>query len=307
MASKLRQIMKGYFILRHQGRVWLALIGNFFLLVVAFLFSMPLSAKVVETHRFADILQEVDPHSIIFFDIDDTLINTTSILGNTPWWSYFVSKMATANLSKEEARLEVNKIIQKIMLQVPMRLIDPSAAEIIKKLQQQGILTFALTARCLNPDYMQEADLCAYKHLKSVGIDFSLNRLPKLIDSNSYKCFSQGIIFTDYQDKGPFLKNFLNHHSLRPSKVIFIDDSPRHMKSVESMVEAMGIPFCGFRYSQLDHFHKQFDPLLANIQLEAFLQNDRLLSDEEALKIAQAEPDKNPDYFINELMRKWQN
>jgi len=261
-------------------------------------------SKIVETYQFSDFLSEIDQNTVVFFDIDDTLINTTSILGNTAWWSYFTSKLAKVEISMSTYP-EVYHVIQKIIREVPMHVIDPSAAKIIQGLQQQGILTFALTARCLNANYIHHADQYAYEHLKSVGIDFSHISLPKGVDRKGISFFSYGIIFTDYQEKGPFLKLFLNTIGLHPEKIIFIDDSPRQMKSVASVVESMGIEFRGFRYCKLDQFHRKFDALIANIQLESLIKEGRVLSDEEAVKKAQLKEYKDPDYFVNELMTKW--
>ena len=40
-----------------------------------------------------------------------------------------------------------------------MDLVDPYAADMVRKIQSKGIHVFGLTARCISPDYMPEADL----------------------------------------------------------------------------------------------------------------------------------------------------
>lgn len=277
------------------------------IIIYCLVLSSILQAKIIETSCFADILTEVDSNTVVFIDIDDTMINTTSMLGNTLWWNYFVSHVTKANLPLDKARPKINLVIQKILEKVPMYLIEPRTSEIIKKFQSQGILTFALTARCINADYMQAADLGTYKHLKSVGIDFTLTPLPKQVDADTARFFSYGIIFTDHREKGPFLKTFLNNMDLHPTKIVFIDDNMKQIESVESVVESMNIPYTGFRYANLDNFHKQFNPLIGNIQLEALLKNDQVLSDDEAFEIAQKNKDLNPDYFLNELIEVWRS
>lgn len=273
------------------------------------LFFLPLQsqAKIVETHCFADVLREIDQDTLVLFDIDDTLINTTSMLGNTPWWRYFIPRVLNAGLPLDKVRPEINAVIQKILRQVPMGLIDPSASEIIRRLQNQGVMTFALTARCIKADYMIAADHGTHEHLKSVGIDFTLTPLSKYVDTNTSRFFSYGIIFTDYQEKGPFLKAFLDNLDLRPAKIVFIDDNIKQVKSVENVAELMGIPYTGFRYGKLDYFHEKFDPLIVNIQLEMLIKKDQVLSDEEAGKIARMNLGLESDYFINELIQGWQN
>ncbi|MBN9377540.1 MAG: hypothetical protein BGO14_10615 [Chlamydiales bacterium 38-26] len=268
-----------------------------------FITSLPLQAKITETHEIADILQEIDEKTLVFFDIDDTLINTECMLGNTPWWNYFVNQLIKAHYSLDKLPEEINQIIQKIIMRVPVRLVDPQAAQMIEKLQQKGIPTFALTARLLKASYIENAALYTHAHLKSVGIDFTLT---PLLDGEKgdFEFFSHGIIFTNHEEKGPYLRDFIHHYQLDPLKIVFIDDSLRHMKSVDQVLESIGIPFSGFRYGKMDHFHSHFDPLVANIQLEALINFDKILSDEEAYEISQRDTFPDPDFFIHQLFQR---
>lgn len=271
--------------------------------VCLFFIPCQTQAKIIETCNFADILTEIDAETLVFFDIDDTLINTTSMLGNTPCWNYLVSKFFHTKWSSDKT-LDIYAVIQKILHHVPMSLIEPNTADIIQDLQQQGILVLGLTARTKNANYMQEADKRTYDHLKSVDIDFSLTPLPNS-NKSPLSFFSYGIIFTDTQDKGPFLKTFLTHLGLHPKKVVFIDDKLSQIKSVQKSLKSINIPFVGFRYGKLDNFHTRFNPLIVNIQLEALIKESQVLSDEEAEEIALQNPHFSSDYFIQELINKW--
>lgn len=283
--------------------MWNKLITSIFILSV-FLLPFQSDAKITETHCIADILSEADQDTLVFFDIDDTLINTTSMLGNSPWWYYFTSKVSKANLQQAMVP-QIYAVIQKILHEVPIGLIEPCASDIVGTLQARGILTLALTARSKTADYMPAADMKTHHHLNSVGIDFTRTPLPKNVEGEVAGFFSYGIIFTHYQEKGPFLKTFLKNMGLHPSKIIFVDDNAIQMKSVEKAVESMGISFAGYRYGRLDHFHAKFDPLIANIQLEALVNDSRVLTDEEAQHIARANPGRNPDYFMDHLIHFW--
>jgi hypothetical protein len=225
------------------------------------------------------------------------------MLGNTAFWNYFVSKVTDYSRGHQVCKENIHAIIQKIVARVPVGLIESNAAETIKHLQAQGIWTFGLTARCINPDYMPSADRGTYEHLKSVKIDFTQHPLMNKVNQETARFFSYGIIFTDHQEKGPYLEKFLQNMDLRPEKIVFIDDNVKQIKSVEKSLEKMGIPFIGYRYSNLDHFHTQFDPLIVNIQLEALIKNNEVLSDEEAVKISQSKVFCNSDYFVDELIK----
>lgn len=281
---------------------------NKFLIKILFVYLLYVpclfQAEVIETSNIADILSEIDSHTIVFFDIDDTLINTKMILGNTPWWYYFEHHVSNAPI-KEKHLPEIYTTIQKILQHVPMELIEPHTSQMIKNLQQNGILAFALTARAKSDNYMDQADYVAYQHLGSVDIDFTRTILQIGVDPHTAQFFSYGIIFTGYQKKGPFLKSFLENLDLHPHKIVFVDDNKKQMESVESVVKSMGIPFKGFRYNKLDKFHEKFDPLIANIQLEALLTCDLLLSDEAAKKIAKSNSHVPTDYFLDFLIQKW--
>lgn len=274
---------------------------NVLLFIGTFLVPIQSQAKIIETHRLADILTEVDRDTIIFFDIDDTLINSPYMLGNSSWWRYFVATLLNANINKGTP--EIYQLVKKIINKIPMVLIESDTAEHIKNLQMQDILTFGLTARKINNEYSQPHGLGTHEHLKSVGINFTFTPLPKPLDDTTKRFFSYGIIFTDHQKKGPFLQNFLNNMSLRPAKIVFIDDQLDQLYSVKNSVESMGIQFVGYRYGKLDNLHANFNPLIANIQLEALIKNDQLISDEEALSIAQKNPGLDNDYFMNELIK----
>ncbi len=261
-------------------------------------------AKIVETHCLSDILTEIDSDTLVLFDLDDTLINTPTMLGNTLWWNYFIPKVSSAGLS-DHVRPEIYAVIHKIIQKVPIGLIEGSSKDIIWNLQNQGITILALTARSHDPDYMPKAGQFTYQQLKALGIDFSRTSLPHLSDENIPHFFNYGIIFTSHQEKGPFLKNFLDKMGKYPGKVVFIDDNLKQLKSVESSLEAMRIPFFGFRYGRLDNFHTQFDRLVANIQLEALLKKDLILSDDIAKKMAENNSQKDSDYYINHLIQEW--
>lgn len=276
------------------------------ILIFGFLsLSHSLSAKIVETCYFDDIFAEIDQQTLVLVDIDDTLINTTSMLGNTSWWNYFVSKIKNAHLPLEVVRPDINEVIRKILFNVPMGLIESHIANSIKKLQTQGISVFALTGRSMKADYLNRPDLFTHETLNNLGIDFAITSVPEYHDAKTCPFFSYGIIFTDHQNKGPFLKEFLSSMDFCPKKVVFIDDNLIQMKSVEDTLALMGIPFVGFRYGRLDKIHRSFDPLLVNIQLEALIKDDLVLSDEEAVKVAQENSYSNPDYFMDELIHYW--
>ena len=64
-------------------------------------------------------------------------------------------------------------------------------------------------------------------------------------------------------------------------------------------------PFLGFWYkrSALDHSH--FDPQVANIQLEYLLMHGIILSDEEALPLAEDNKDEKPEQYLEKVLESY--
>lgn len=254
--------------------------------------------------HISDIVQEITSDTLVLFDIDDTLLNTQILLGNSAWWQYFITTLNASGYDKKY-QPEITSIIQKILTKVPVLPIDPISPEIIKSLQCKGIMTLGLTARFLKADYLETMGDLSHYQLKSFGVNFSQTPLPNCNNPRLHQFFLDGIIFTNHNPKGPYLKEFLALMGLHPKKIVFIDDSVKQMSSVENTVESLGIEFTGFRYGTLDHFHSAFNPLVANIQLEALVKEGQLVSDEEALQFAKAHPELDPHYFVNALIQNW--
>ena len=84
---------------------------------------------------------------------------------------------------------------------------------------------------------------------------------------------------------------------------MFIDDKIDSLQTVDAAMEEMGIPFQGFAYNKTAKDHKDFDPMIANIQMEWLVFNQKLLSDEEAAQI-KAEQFKgvNADDYFRQLI-----
>lgn len=281
----------------------LKLVRNLFLFLLLFV-PLVTDAKIIPTHQVSDILQEIDSNTFVFFDIDDTLLNTKILLGNSEWWKYFMNTVKDSNYNKEH-RPEVLALIGKLLTGIPVVAIDICAPEIIKNLQNRGVTVLGLTARFLRAEYLSTMGDLSYNQLKSFGVDFSKTSLPGCINPEVNQFYSHGIIFTDHTPKGPYLARFLKLMDLHPKKIVFIDDSLSQIQSVEQTVESLGIEFSGLHYGKLAAFHATFNPLIANIQLEAYLKEGKILSDEEALKIAKNNPNLDPNYFLNSLIQEW--
>jgi len=112
-----------------------------------------LSAQVIETDRMECILQDVKPYSLIFIDIDDTLIDFDIHLGCKEWRS---------RVNNSPLRELHDPLTYYIAQQIQMRPVEPKMVELVRELQNRGHFLFPLTAREKN---------CWYDMQSVAGVD----------------------------------------------------------------------------------------------------------------------------------------
>jgi hypothetical protein len=89
--------------------------------------------------------------------------------------------------------------------------------------------------------------------LHEMGIDFSLTwpdaQLPNFPTYRSSKpVLYKGILCANQQPKGNVLKALLTTYHIRPSRVIFFDDSSRNLQSVGRACDELQIPCTLYQY-----------------------------------------------------------
>ena len=83
-------------------------------------------------------------------------------------------------------------------------------------------------------------------------------------------------------DKGRYLKDFLEVSAIPARNLIFVDDKPRNVQSVDSAFTGSRWNHIEFRYGAADERVQSFDPRLADFQWGYFKQHQVFLSDQEA-------------------------
>src|SRR5262249_21251501 len=115
--------------------------------------------------------------------------------------------------------------------------------------------------------------------------------------------FYQGIIFAKHIAKGELLKRLFQDLDYAPSLILFVDDKREQVESVEAALKDSNIPFVGFWYKRSALDRADFNPIVANIQLEALLLNGEVFSDKEAKKLAQSKKDVNPETYLKNILQ----
>lgn len=249
-------------------------------LALAIAVSSGLHAEIVEITQIDEIRPYATEDSLSLFDIDDTLIDNRFSLGTCAWRNWVKTK-----LSKYETKFVLYDALTLFIAQAaPYKTVEPTTAALIHDLQIQGHAVFGFTARGRSQWYttdIEGVDLFTYRQLKQVGIDFKETRAPEGLQRLDSAYFCDGIIFARHIKKGDLLKRILRDLQYRPSLIIFVDDRLDQMQSVEAALAEIGIPFIGFWYRRSEIDRQNFDPRVANVQLEALLQGE-VMSDETA-------------------------
>lgn len=257
---------------------------------------------ILKIESLSQIQNAESAQTVYFFDIDDTLFDSQSMLGSKAWRKYIVSA------TKDDLTCNWHDLFSLfIARKYPLKTVETTTSQFVKALQQRGNAVFGLTARERKIWYdtpTNDVDALTISQLESVGINFNsemLNELyPHLTISQEY---FKGVFFADIEPKGEYLLKLFKDTSKLPKKVVFIDDKQSQVESVAAALNHLGINYECYWYTATDEKANRFNPLIANIQLY-YLWNsngERVISDEEASSIAEQYPDRNEEYYLDFL------
>lgn len=256
----------------------------FFALFYSSTFNLPSSCNLFATPIEIDNILDLAPliknahnqsHTLILFDIDDTLLDSPISLNSGPWITYYWKNVPKLLPKKMPVIEELMWYVSKF---IPSIAVDASTAPLISTCQKHPLMTpLAFTAR---PIYKKKIDgiKVTADQLLNVNIDFSLTNSPACL--RKHPAFHAGIIFTSGKMKGEFLQHFLNSTGYLPSRILFIDDKLDQIQSVETAMQKTGIRVDCFWYKRAASNRPTFNLQLANIQLEYLLKYDLVLNDE---------------------------
>lgn len=240
--------------------------------------------EIIETDHFQDLLPYLENfpshETIVVFDIDNTLIESSRQLGSVAWGEQMFLDFTCKGIPKKEAMAVIHVLWKCVQKQTKVQLIDPHAPDVIEKIRQRKIPCFALTAR-----FPDEADN-TIKQLQSVNLDFSKgHHLAKsiTIPLNPQALFQEGVLFGTLDNKkSDVFFYFLDANAIHPTFVLFVDDKLSHLVDLEEACKKRRIACMGIRFSGADHQFRQLNPEIAELQWKAL---PAYLSDKESLDI----------------------
>jgi len=252
-----------------------------------------LFGRIVKIENINDILSEIEPETLVLFDMDDTLTDSSISLGSGKWRDYLRETFPSLH----------DRLTHHVANTVSVTPIEENTPALVQGLQKQNIAVFVLTARGQEYWYstpISNIDVLTNKQLKSAGFDFSLTVLPSAFAFLSSPHFKAGIIYSHPHKKGPFLKKLLKGLNYTPKKIVFIDDKKFQVESIEEAFKDSTIETVSFWYTHADQKHSSFNPAIAALQLKSLLCDKKILSDAEA-SLCSLEEQESAHEFLRQL------
>jgi hypothetical protein len=205
--------------------------------------------QIIEIHSIREILKHVSFDTVVYWDVDNTVLQSASELGSDQWFCQLIA-LATAQLGNTHAVIEqviqIYHAVQERILSMP---VEHTTAKIIFLMQQIGIPQGIITARgaCLRGT--------TERQLAEIGISIP----PK------------NMIFCDGKSKANCLEAKMSVGQFKHSHFIMVDDKASHLKDMQVLAKRMGSRFHGFSYRHLDQKVRDFDIRYAHIQLQSLM------------------------------------
>ena len=264
----------------------------------------PVSSQIIETKVFADILNYIQPNTLVILDIDDTLIEAKQTIGTDAWFrwriDFYKKNGLESTLAFDKALLEWASV----QCHTQVKLTEPGIDSIVRKMQEDNVPLMCLTTRASG------LSTRTIELLNSVNIDMARTALvkDKILFLNPHEVvFRDGILFTGGAHKGTSLFIFLEQiKHLMPLKnieqIVFINDKASHLADMQVSCEKRNIPFIGLRYGITDERVCNFCEITAQHQFDLF---SKLISDDEAhINIERQQGDINRNHHARSIVKK---
>lgn len=225
-------------------------------------------AHIIEHHHFHSIIDFILPKdlhdkTIIVLDIDNTIAQPKRLLGSEEWVVHIMNNYTEFHPDGRTRFKMMAPLYFDIMHTVNFIPVEHITIDIIRGLQQSGVIVIGLTARSF--EIMDRT----IEQLYAMGIDLSHASLwheEIWHDTHLSYCHKNGIIFCDGNDKGKVLTHIFERLNYYPCKIIAVDDKERHLQAIANAIHPE-IEFIGIRYAHLDEKVRNFDRIAADEQL----------------------------------------
>jgi hypothetical protein len=239
--------------------------------------------------EISEALQNADQYTLVVFDVDNVISAPSDLIGRPK--ARDIRRAIFKEYEQKYGKERVEHIHALYMMKGNGALVEPAIKEIIVELQQKNIATIALTAKATEKfGDIQDPMEWRISRLKQQGIVFTFKNLDKRILWCDEAGFEAGIIFSGNQSKGQALQYFLeNVACYKPKHIIFVDDNPEYLNSVQEMCSRLKIKFTGFHYkAAVFDQDEELSIEVARLQLKTLDEQGVWIPDDEAYKQIEA-------------------
>ena len=208
---------------------------------------------VYEIKYLHEVLPLIKKEALIFFDLDNTLLEPVHEFGSIQWEEALVRDYIKKGIPEDEAHKKGSLIWRAVQTIIEIKLVEENTHLLINTLKEKGHLLFGLTARS------RDVSSLTAKQLDTLGIEFHKSGHPPTHLAIGAH-YSDGVIHCGDTDKAPSLHAFLNHANLWKDKIVMIDDKRQYLDSAEHFFKALDVDFLGLRYGYLDERVAQYTP-----------------------------------------------
>ncbi len=277
------------------------------LVILLNIFSF-LSAEIVEINDIKEILPSIKEDSLVLFDMDDTLTDSSISLGNGAFRQYIRKQIA--DYEKKYGSHWDKKNVHDVLTfyvasKVPVVPVEEALPGVVSDLQARNIPVFVFTARGVTKWYSSEfkdADQLTFMQLNTAGYDFSASFQPQGYDKIPANSFKNGVLFASGMKKGSFIEYLIKTTGNRPSHVVFIDDKRDQVESVDKKLTELGIPSVSFLYKHAEANNSKTDPVVTTLQLSTLINQGIILNDEKANEMKESLKVEYGDKFFFEFL-----
>jgi FMN phosphatase YigB (HAD superfamily) len=215
--------------------------------------------EVREIKSMSEIDAEIRPTTLLVFDIDNTLVEPVGNVGSDQWYDYLVKAYRRDGLDPDAAETKAGETWSRSLGRVKVKPVEELTPILVREEQKRGLKILALTAR--GP----EDAAATFEQLRAIGLDLEKSAVAKGEMAFPPKgLYRRGVFFVgDGPDKGKALLALLEKIGLRPTRVVYVDDKPRHVKSVDAAMTAVGIPCVAYRYGAADEKVRAFNEVMS--------------------------------------------
>jgi hypothetical protein len=270
-------------------------------LTLNFMHALQRTHTIESFEKVTSLLRSVDHHTLVIFDVDYTLTAPTDTYQQRWWFPTTAEgkafmKEINEYINSQGCPMQHYKNMQaRQKIATTDQPIEPPIVSLITELQQRSVKVMALTklhTGSMGNQIIPSLPQWRFEKLQSVGIDFrhgfnfeELQFMHLRSITGHHPMFYKGILMTDMFSKGKVLGAFLDTINWEPSQVIFFDDQPKFVRSVEKEMIKRAIPFQGFIYKGINNMPKVLDRDILAKQLEYFKKYNHLLSDDDARRM----------------------